>query len=181
MASRKTSGSSSGTSARPAICPPPRTRPGTLVNSAAVPPPPWPGEAPPSGDGRCYEVGKGKPPTHSQFKKGQSGNPNGRPKEARGLKTLVRENLLTKVPVRIAGKTKRITRIEAVIHKQLEQALKGDQRAATQLMNRYDTAVPDDVDREGGNTADALSAGEQQILDYLLGNAGTSGEATDEA
>ena len=28
-----------------------------------------------------YEVGYGKPPKHTQFKKGQSGNPKGRPKQ----------------------------------------------------------------------------------------------------
>jgi Family of unknown function (DUF5681) len=28
---------------------------------------------------RDYEVGRGKPPVHSRFKKGQSGNPRGRP------------------------------------------------------------------------------------------------------
>lgn len=30
-----------------------------------------------------YEVGYGKPPVHTRFKEGQSGNPNGRPKKAR--------------------------------------------------------------------------------------------------
>ena len=33
-----------------------------------------------SGDGADYEVGYGKPPKHTRFKKGQSGNPKGRPK-----------------------------------------------------------------------------------------------------
>lgn len=32
---------------------------------------------------RDYEVGYGKPPEHSRFKKGQSGNPNGRPRKAK--------------------------------------------------------------------------------------------------
>ena len=30
-----------------------------------------------------YEVGNGKPPEHSRFKPGQSGNPRGRPKGAK--------------------------------------------------------------------------------------------------
>ena len=40
-----------------------------------------------------YEVGYRKPPKHSQFKPGQSGNPNGRPRGA-SLATQVR-NLLS--------------------------------------------------------------------------------------
>jgi len=39
-----------------------------------------------------YEVGYGKPPKKSQFPKGTSGNPTGRPKKARDLgATLLRE------------------------------------------------------------------------------------------
>ena len=37
-----------------------------------------------SGD---YRVGYGKPPLETRFKKGQSGNPGGRPRRARNLMT----------------------------------------------------------------------------------------------
>src|SRR5947209_1319431 len=32
--------------------------------------------------GAAYEIGRGKPPKHTQFKKGHSSNPRGRPKPA---------------------------------------------------------------------------------------------------
>ena len=38
-----------------------------------------------SKSGENYEVGYGRPPRTSQFKKGQSGNPKGRPKGAKSL------------------------------------------------------------------------------------------------
>jgi hypothetical protein len=38
--------------------------------------------------GEREKVGKGKPPKSKQFKKGKSGNPNGRPKGARNYNTL---------------------------------------------------------------------------------------------
>ena len=38
-----------------------------------------PGSQQNQNDETDYEVGYGKPPKHTQFKRGQSGNPNGRP------------------------------------------------------------------------------------------------------
>ena len=40
-----------------------------------------------------YEVGYGKPPRHSRFVKGRSGNPRGRPPGTKNLKTLLSEAL----------------------------------------------------------------------------------------
>jgi hypothetical protein len=38
-----------------------------------------------------YAVGRGKPPVHSQFRKGQSGNPGGKPAPARTFQQRLRE------------------------------------------------------------------------------------------
>lgn len=43
-----------------------------------------------SGD---YEVGYRKPPESTRFQKGQSGNPNGRPKKTKGLQEALNEEL----------------------------------------------------------------------------------------
>jgi hypothetical protein len=42
---------------------------------------------PAKGDSGDYQVGYGKPPKHTQFKPGKSGNPQGRPKGTKNLKT----------------------------------------------------------------------------------------------
>src|ERR1043165_233754 len=47
-----------------------------------------------------YLVGYGKPPVHSQFTKGTSGNPDGRPRGSKGLKALLRDALSKKIAVR---------------------------------------------------------------------------------
>jgi hypothetical protein len=36
----------------------------------------------------CYDVGYGKPPLHTRFRKGQSGNPKGRGKGTKNFATL---------------------------------------------------------------------------------------------
>ena len=52
---------------------------------------------------RDYEVGYGKPPRHTRFKKGQSGNPRGRPSGSKNLKTLLNEALNERVVVTEEG------------------------------------------------------------------------------
>jgi len=102
-----------------------------------------------------YDVGYGKPPRDTQFKPGQSGNPKGRPKGAKGLDTLVRETLGGMVAVRTAGGTKQVSRIEAVLAKTVEQAMKGNSRAQLELMKLWKNAVPDEVADENGDAFDA--------------------------
>ena len=47
-----------------------------------------------------YEVGYGKPPKHTRFQPGQSGNPKGRPKGTKNLKTDLTEELGERITVR---------------------------------------------------------------------------------
>ena len=90
-----------------------------------------------------YAVGYAKPPRHSQFQAGRSGNPRGRPKSAKGLKTIVRETMVAKVSVRTAGGEKKMSRMEAVLHKTIELGMKGNPRALAQLISLYASAVPE--------------------------------------
>lgn len=90
-----------------------------------------------------YEVGYKKPPRSSQFQPGQSGNPRGRPKVTKGLMTLVRETMTAQITVRTAGGETKMSRIEVVLQKMVELAMKGDQRILLRLMSLYDSAVPE--------------------------------------
>lgn len=75
-----------------------------------------------------YEVGFGKPPQASRFKKGRSGNPKGRPKGVRNVETIYREVLAMKVRTSVGGQLQTITALKAVIMKQMHKALAGDAR-----------------------------------------------------
>lgn len=125
-----------------------------------------------------YEVGYRKPPRHAQFKPGRSGNPKGRPKNAKGLNTIVRETLGGKVAVRTATGTKQISKIEAVLQKTLEKAMKGDARAQLELMKLWRSAVPDiaDADTEPAQGADSMTAADLAILEAYRASISDEGE-----
>src|SRR6266566_3065012 len=57
-----------------------------------------------------YEVGYGKPPLHTRFKKGQSGNPRGRPRGAKNFTSLVSDALDQRVVVTENGKRREISK-----------------------------------------------------------------------
>jgi hypothetical protein len=73
------------------------------------------------------EVGYKKPPKHTQFAPGKSGNPNGRPKAA---KSPAGHELLNQlVTVIQKGKPKKMTVLDAVLTQILRDAMNGDYRA----------------------------------------------------
>jgi uncharacterized protein DUF5681 len=84
---------------------------------------------------RDYEVGYGKPPKHSRFRKGKSGNPSGRPRGTKNLRTDLIEELAEKISVREGDRPTTISKQRAYIKTLVARSLKGDARAATILMN----------------------------------------------
>lgn len=121
----------------------------------------------PAEERKSYEIGYGKPPKHTRFKPGQSGNAKGRPRAAKSLRTIARETLTSKVPVRTATGEKRISRIEAVLHKTVEQAMKGNPRALAELLKLYAAAVPETSAHEQTASEEDLSATDLAILEQL--------------
>jgi hypothetical protein len=122
---------------------------------------------PSAGSQAPYEVGYGRPPKHSQFRKGQSGNPSGRRRANKDLRTLIRENLLAKISVRTEAGMTSMTRIEAIIRKLLEEALKGNQRAATKLLDLFDVAVPPANDGAAEEEQAATATDDAILNDFL--------------
>lgn len=72
-----------------------------------------------------YEVGYGKPPKHSRFKKGESGNPKGRPKKSKNLKSLLTGELTAPTAILEDGKRQTVSRVEAIVKAYVSKALKG--------------------------------------------------------
>ncbi len=114
-----------------------------------------------------YNVGYGKPPRHSQFKKGRSGNPKGRPKGSKNFDTIVLEAMQKRVKVRTASGVRTMSSAEALMMKSMEAATKGDRRMIEKLFAWYAQALPTPVlaNREIADQDEPLSHGDHAILD----------------
>jgi hypothetical protein len=93
------------------------------------------------GDDGDYEIGYGKPPKQHRFKKGQSGNPKGRPKRSKNIGSIISEIADETVEANLKGKRRKISLREAIIRRLMADAMKGDLRAlrlALDLINQHD-------------------------------------------
>jgi hypothetical protein len=108
-------------------------------------------------------VGYKKPPRHSRFQPGQSGNPRGRQKGVRNLSTDVKRTL--EVPVRLndQGKTRRVSTQEAALLRLREKALMGDLRALAQILDL--AKIFNNSSAVASVGGEALAAEDQAILD----------------
>lgn len=106
-----------------------------------------------------YDVGYGKPPIQTRFKKGQSGNPNGRP-SAMGsdrARRLALKEAYRPVTVREGDNVISLPAIQAVVRSSFALAVKGNgpaQRAFFKLI--------DSIERESADSADLRHEAEQK-------------------
>lgn len=122
-----------------------------------------------------YDVGFGKPPKHSQFPKGISGNRKGRPKGKRNLATVLRETLEEKVPITENGSRKMVTKLEAAVKQLANKAASGDLVALKQLIALVRSAE----ERTDGPPSNQLREDDVKIMQRVLQRHGSDkrGEA----
>ena len=90
-----------------------------------------------------YEVGYGKPPRHTRFAKGQSGNPRGRPCGAKNFTTLLEEALHEPVTVTENGGRRKVSKLQAIVTQLVNRSATADFRAIKILLDKLR-----DIERE---------------------------------
>ena len=86
-----------------------------------------------SRDPDSYDVGYRKPPRHTQFQKGQSGNP-GRKRGSKSLSNQIMDELRKKITITDANGRRRVTKQEAMVIQMVNKGLAGDHKAAMAIL-----------------------------------------------
>ena len=81
-------------------------------------------------------AGPGRPPQHSRFRKGQSGNPKGRPRKPTVEKTVSAFDIIVDKTLTITrnGKQREVTVEEALQHKTYQDAIAGNRAARREIL-----------------------------------------------
>jgi hypothetical protein len=120
-----------------------------------------------------YNVGYRRPPRQTRFAKGQSGNPQGRPKGRANAKTIVSRAINEKVTIREGDKARDVTKLEGMLQAHLLKAIKGDPRSASLVIGLVaKLGLLADVEQESVTT---LSEEDRAILaEYVQSQTGAA-------
>ena len=117
-----------------------------------------------------YKVGYGRPPKHTQFKKGRSGNPNGRPRRQCNVRTVVKEALGQKIIIREGGETRTMTKFDGIVLTTVNEALKGNHKAQNYLLTLM-RSTGMIAEEEQANDNEPLTAFDQELIaDFIKHN-----------
>ena len=115
-----------------------------------------------------YTIGYRKPPKHTQFKPGTSGNPKGRPKGTKNLSTDLAEEFAMRISVKENGRQIKISKQRALVKSLLGRALQGDIRSANTVLNMFLRLLPPE---ELGADDYEFTQTDDQVLEEFLASA----------
>lgn len=109
-----------------------------------------------------YTVGYAKPPVHTRFKPGKSGNPTGRTKGHQNFNTLLRKTLSQPIEVFKSGTKHKMPKYAVMITTLVNKALQGDMRAINVLLPYI--LKMEQAEKEIAQKVAALSQDDKAIL-----------------
>ena len=123
-----------------------------------------------------YPVGFKKPPAHTRFKKGQSGNPKGRPRGAKNLATLITDALDEKVTVNYRGRPRKATKRQIIITQLVNKSAQADLKATQILLG-----MMQEIERtkDASPKPASLSEADREVLQLIRNRLGEQAGETD--
>jgi hypothetical protein len=112
-----------------------------------------------------HAVGYRRPPKATQFKKGESGNPKGRPKGSRTVGAVLQDILQQRIAVTENGKTRRLPALEVMLRRLANDAMRNEPVALKLMLSLYDRYGESP---EAGIRLDEVLAEDKAILANFL-------------
>ena len=119
-------------------------------------------------------VGYKRPPSHTRFRPGHSGNPTGRPKRKPTFRAVLLEELAAILPGNDPRRA--ASKLQALVKTLVDTAIAGDARAQSLLIGTL--ARMGDAEE---NEAASLTADDQEILDAHMGSEIKDGDSETDA
>lgn len=92
-------------------------------------------------DEPSYAVGRGKPPAHTRFKPGQSGNPRGRPRGSVDFRQALLKAASESVVITENGRKVRLAKFEVAARQLVNKAAAGDRHSIELLYKQLGSAL----------------------------------------
>ena len=113
-------------------------------------------------------------PNAGSMKPGETRNPNGRPRGAKGTRAMVRKVICVSTPIREKGRERKVTRFEAILLQELQLASQGDWRARKTVIELGLWALPEDEpEKPSSSGSRELSLTDEAIINWFENEAGT--------
>jgi hypothetical protein len=113
-----------------------------------------------------YEVGYRKPPRDTQFKKGHSGNPKGRPRGTKNLRTDFLEELNERMTIREGSREVTLSKQRVFLKSLMSGAMKGSPAAIRSILDLAFRYLEPSDDEPQDNRA--LTADEREAVELLM-------------
>jgi hypothetical protein len=113
------------------------------------------------------QVGNKNPPKHTQFTKGVSGNPKGRPKGSVGWRKRLEAELSKLVTATLSnGKKKKLSKLEIGLTRLADSFAKGDAKIIASVLRLLD--MPDPNENSSGAAAVAVPMPDKDALAFIM-------------
>lgn len=112
------------------------------------------------------QVGYSRPPKETQFTKGRSGNPKGRPKGSRNFATVLKGVLNQKVSITESGRRQIVTKLQAALLQLASKSMSGDLKAISLLAQLIGRVEEPGISTDGAQTPDLEK--DQSVFNALM-------------